>query len=405
MRMMSRSVDSVVTKITQSLLHFHSRRSFMIGGRTLLMMCLVSGGEMGAPPVQRARPMTDLSFTPTARLRSMAAALVAISVLAVAVAAAPLAGGLLGALVLGVALDAPRRALATRVGAAHAAAILLVVTLLLVFVPAVLVSREAVTQLASMNVSVSNPIPKEWIAPISPETIEGAKRAVGSSLTSVATFVTAGAAHGLLNLLVLLLCLYFVLLSGDTIWIQAKSYLPFSSGSSEQLGVHLSRVVKGTLLGSLLSAALQGASMAIGFAIAGLPGAALWGVVTGFASLVPLLGSTIVWLPAALLLLTRRDIVGAVAVVAFGSLLPTVIDRVTRATVSRRLGQVHPLVTLLGALIGIRLFGMTGLVAGPLLIELPLELLRLYRSDYGAGVMNVNGAVRPSFIPGTESVP
>jgi predicted PurR-regulated permease PerM len=100
--------------------------------------------------------------------------------------------------------------------------------------------------------------------------------------------------------------------------------------------------------------------------------------------MVPVVGSAIVAVPAALLLLLRHNTGGALIVMAFGWLVPDLIDKVARAMVSRRLGNVHPLTTLLGALIGVPLFGMIGIVAGPLLISLFLALLRAYHRDYEA---------------------
>jgi predicted PurR-regulated permease PerM len=160
--------------------------------------------------------------------------------------------------------------------------------------------------------------------------------------------------------------------------------LPFSPESSNQLATNLQRVTKATLLGTILSATLQGISMSIGFLLVGLHGAAFWGVMSGFASMVPVVGSAIVAVPTALLLLVRHNTSGALVIMAFGWLVPDLIDKVTRARVSRRLGDVHPLTTLLGALIGVPLFGMIGIVVGPLLISLFLELLRVYQRDYGA---------------------
>jgi predicted PurR-regulated permease PerM len=146
----------------------------------------------------------------------------------------------------------------------------------------------------------------------------------------------------------------------------------------------LRRVTEATVLGTLLSALLQGTSMAIGFALAGLPAPALWGMITAFASMLPVLGSSLVWIPALILLVARHQTNPALIIVAFGWLLPSAIDKVTRARVLRRVGNVHPLTTLLGALVGIRLFGIVGLVAGPLMISLFVVLLQLYERDYGA---------------------
>jgi predicted PurR-regulated permease PerM len=335
--------------------------------------------------------MTSLKYERGSPARSRAAVLVIIAGVALLVAAAPIAGGVLGALVFGTVLDAPYRRLSARIGRERAASLMLVACLLLVFIPALALGHAFVEQMRAFD-SGSSGVPR--LQDVFPSggtraaeivaAIEAQKDAVREWVARVAASFAGDASRGLFNLIVTFLCLYFVLLSGDTLWARVRASLPFSSESANQLGADLQRVTKATLLGSLLSASLQGVSMSIGFLIVGFHGAAFWGVMGALASLVPVVGSAIVAVPAALLLLVRHNITGALIVMAFGWLVPDLIDKVARAKVSRRLGDVHPLTTLLGALIGIPLFGMIGIVVGPLLISLFLELLRVYQRDYGA---------------------
>lgn len=322
---------------------------------------------------------------------SRAAVLVIIAGIALLVAAAPIAGGVLGALVFATVLDAPYRRLSARIGRERAASLMLVACVLLVFVPALAIGHAFLEQLRAFDPGSSGVARLQDVFPSDGTlagqvvaAIETQKNAVREWLARVATSLAGSASRGLLNLIVTFLCLYFVLLSGDTLWARVRGYLPFSSDSANQLGTDLQRVTKATLLGSLLSASLQGVSMSIGFLIVGFHGAAFWGVMGALASLIPVVGSAIVAVPAALLLVVRHNISGALIVMAFGWLLPDLIDKVARAKLSRRLGDVHPLTTLLGTLIGIPLFGMIGIVVGPLMISLFVELLRVYQRDYGA---------------------
>ena len=344
--------------------------------------------------------------------RWRAAALVSISGLAVLIAGAPLAGGVLAALVFGVALDAPCRKLSGRVGRDRAVALLTIACALLVFVPALAIGHASVAQLHRVVQRDSDGVALRDVLPAGgahageiATALDSLKETVRSSISRVALSLAGSAARGMLNVIVALLTLYFVLLSGDTLWSRVRDLLPFSAESSDGLALDMRRVTKGMLLGTLLSAALQGASMSIGFLIAGLDGAVFWGVVTGFASMVPVIGSAIVSVPAALLLLARGNTSGALVIVAFGWLLPDVIDKLTRATVSRRFGNVHPLTTLLGALIGVPLFGMVGLVAGPLMIALFIELLQIYQREYGMTASPNPDETRRASLSVTEAVP
>ena len=335
-------------------------------------------------------PTNRLELVPSPATRRHAALLVALAGLALAAAAAPLAGGVLGALVLGALLDAPYRKLSTRFGPSRAAALTLLGALLLVFLPALVIGDLAWVELRSLDLSSVTkarfPDSLFSASPLGGELGDAVKQLAARAMTMVATVATwamGSAAQAGADLAITFLCLYFVLRSGDALWARVRGYLPFSAESSELLRYDLHRVTQATVLGTLLSATLQGASMAVGFRLAGLQGPVFWGVVTAFASVLPVVGSAVVWVPAVILLAIHRQTGPAFIVVVFGWLLPSALDKVTRARVSRRLGNVHPLTTLLGALIGIRLFGMLGLVVGPLIIAVFVELLSLYEREYG----------------------
>jgi predicted PurR-regulated permease PerM len=348
----------------------------------------------------------------TTESRRWAALLVAISGVALLAAGAPLAGGVLGALVLAVVLETPYRALARRVGPRGAAALLSVSSLLVLFVPALVIGRLSWLQFRGLdweglgNAWSRNTVRGGSDLPsVFTEIVPRVAASVASAVGDVASWVAGSAAHSALNLLVMFLCLYFVLGSGDALWTRARALLPFSVESSEMLRADLRRVTKATVLGTLLSAVLQGMSMTVGFLIAGVPAPVLWGVATIFASMVPVVGSALVWVPAVVVLALRHATGAALVVVGFGWFLPTAIDTVTRATVSRRYGNVHPLTTLLGALIGIPMFGIVGLVIGPLMIATVIELLDLYHSDYGGGDRGPRDAASLLTVPVVESAP
>ena len=308
----------------------------------------------------------------------------------------------MGAIVLAVLLDGPYIRLSARIGPNRAAAVLLIGCLLLVCVPAVVVADLAWSQARNLNPSALSSA--AWSLPFGDQSlrssVDSITQQVGARLTSalveIATWMAGTAAHGALNIGVMFLCLFFALRSGSQIWQRVRTYLPFSAESTDALAIELQRVTKATVLGTVLSAVLQGISMAVGFIIAGFPMPVFWGIVTAFTSMLPVLGSALVWVPAVVLSLFHRQAGPAIVILAFGWLVPSAIDKVTRAVVSRRVGNVHPLTTLLGALIGIRVFGLVGLVVGPLMIAAFFELLNLYDRDYGV--------VRPASAPQAPTV-
>jgi predicted PurR-regulated permease PerM len=190
--------------------------------------------------------------------------------------------------------------------------------------------------------------------------------------------------HGILNLSIALLGLYFLLLSNDAAWRAVRGVLPFSTQGSEELRGVFVNVTKATLIGTLSSAALQGLSIGIGLRVTGNSAPAFWGFVAGFATLVPVVGNALVWVPAVVADLFQRRFAAAVIMLVLGKVVPSVIDRVVRATISRRVGNTHPMVTLIGTIAGLRLVGPVGILIGPTIVQCSLALVQLYEREYGA---------------------
>jgi predicted PurR-regulated permease PerM len=122
----------------------------------------------------------------------------------------------------------------------------------------------------------------------------------------------------------------------------------------------------------------------LGLWIAGVPDPLFWSVCAAIATLIPLVGNGLVWLPALLLMIVRQHYGGVIAIAICGGLMPPVIDRVVRATVSRDLGRVHPMITLVGALAGMQVAGIAGIILGPVVLAMFFVLVETYRQEYVA---------------------
>ncbi|HKB54737.1 MAG TPA: AI-2E family transporter, partial [Ramlibacter sp.] len=142
-------------------------------------------------------------------------------------------------------------------------------------------------------------------------------------------------------------------------------------------------ITQATILGMLATAITQGTMVALGFWLVGLPNVLVWGVVTGLVSILPVVGSAIVWGPGVLVLLASGRYVAAALLLAIGIIVVSNIDNVVRPMVYRRVSGLHPLVTLVGAFAGVRLLGLAGLLLGPLAISSFFEIVRMYGQEYG----------------------
>jgi len=174
---------------------------------------------------------------------------------------------------------------------------------------------------------------------------------------------------------------YLLLRPGET-WAAVRPYIPFSAQNTEKLRQRFRDVTTSTIIGTGLTAAIQGTLVGLGFALAGIPNALFWGVVTMVFAILPVVGSGLVWAPAALALYFDHRYGAAIGLAVWGAIVVGNVDYVIRPMVFRRWANIHPLVTLIGALAGVPYFGILGLLIGPLALSYFFELIRMYREEY-----------------------
>jgi predicted PurR-regulated permease PerM len=204
---------------------------------------------------------------------------------------------------------------------------------------------------------------------------------VGSALLELVGTAT----RLLLQLTVAFFGLYFLLVSAADVWQTLAPFIPFSAANAEALRRRFKDVTTSTLIGTGLNAFAQGVLLAIGFSVVGLPNAAFWGVVTMIASILPIVGSGLIWVPGVAALALEHRYGWAVALTVWGLLVVGQVDNVIRPWVFRRYASIHPFVTVIGAMAGIRYFGLLGLLIGPLAVSYFFELIRMYRQEYLEG--------------------
>jgi len=210
----------------------------------------------------------------------------------------------------------------------------------------------------------------------------GAGGAVADWLPGVFSSLARNMAWATVNWSIALLGLYYLLGSASASWSRFARLLPLAPAGAETLRVRFRDITQGMVAGTLLSAAVQGAAIGTGFWVAGLPDALFWGACAAITTLVPVVGNALISVPAVLLLVLRQDYQGVIAIAVFAGLLPPVIDRVVRATVSRHVGRVHPMITVVGALAGVSVAGVAGLILGPVALAMFFVLLEVYDKEY-----------------------
>ena len=320
--------------------------------------------------------------------RSAALLLVGIAIAVTVAGALPLAAGLVGAPALAAIGGPMYRRMSARVAPRISALMLVAFAWACATIPtgwlAAIVIRQAPAAIEQVHRAAER-VPKSAMIgtmPADSVVVQAATRSWQFVSGSVGPALAAGA-RIVTDLSISLLGLYFLLTTGDVWWRTVRDWLPFSPAGSDSLRDVFVGVTRSTVFGSLTSAAVQGASIGVGLWLTGNDASVFWGTVAAFCTLVPVVGNALVWVPATVLTVAHHDYRATAIMAIFGKLLPDLLDHVIKIRIARRLSNTHPLVTLLGVLIGVHLFGAVGIMVGPALLQCTLAIVALYRQEYG----------------------
>ncbi len=176
--------------------------------------------------------------------------------------------------------------------------------------------------------------------------------------------------------------LYFMLVHAREMEEALYEYIPLKDENVELLGREMQNMVRSNAIGIPLIALIQGVISLIGYLIFGVPEPVFWFVVTSFCAMLPIVGAAAVYVPLGIYMLSAGQTWQGIAVLAYGFGVVGSSDNIFRMLLARRIGDVHPLITIFGVIIGISLFGFIGLIFGPLLISLFIVLLKIYSNEY-----------------------
>lgn len=184
------------------------------------------------------------------------------------------------------------------------------------------------------------------------------------------------------NIVMMYFMLYYLLVERELISLEANKVLPFDANNITVLTNELESMTLSNAIGVPLIAIIQGTAAGLGYWFFGLADPFFWGVITAFVSLLPIVGSTLIWLPAGLFILAMGNTWSGVGMLIYGAVVIINIDNVARFTIQKKFADVHPLITVFGVLIGLNLFGLPGLIFGPLMLSYFVIFTRMYRRVY-----------------------
>lgn len=208
-----------------------------------------------------------------------------------------------------------------------------------------------------------------------------------SAITGWLTENLQGFAGGTFNAFIAIGLMYFILFYMFTnrrdLKESLKDYIPMDRDNIKEIGKEIQAMVRSNALGIPLVAVAQGIVALIGFLIFGIEDPFFWFVIVTIGSMIPFVGTLVGILPVFVLTLSSGDNFQAWGILIYGFVVVGSTDNIIRLYVLKKLDDVHPLVTLIGVIVGVPLFGFIGLIFGPLLISLFMVIVKIYRKEYG----------------------
>lgn len=178
---------------------------------------------------------------------------------------------------------------------------------------------------------------------------------------------------------------YFMIMNIRKMESTFLKWSPLKEENTIRLSHRLKKMIQSNAVGIPLVAIIQGIVGVIGYSIIGLDNLWFWFAVTTFASMLPIVGSALAYVPIAILLFASGDTLQSVFVLLYGIIIIGTSDNIARFTILKKLDDVHPLITIFGVILGMNIFGFIGLIFGPILLSSFFLLLDVYNNEFSDG--------------------
>lgn len=210
--------------------------------------------------------------------------------------------------------------------------------------------------------------------------------AITSWLSENLQNVVGGTFNAFIAIGLMYFLLYYMLTNRRELRESLIDYLPLDNDNLKEVGAEMQSVVRSNAIGIPLVAIAQGIIALIGFLIFGVQEPFFWFVIVTIGSMIPFVGTFIGIIPVFLISLSSGDTFQAWGILIYGIVVVGTTDNVIRLYALKKLDDVHPLITLIGVIVGVPIFGFIGLIFGPLLISLFIALVQVYKKEYGEQV-------------------
>jgi len=269
-----------------------------------------------------------------------------------------------------------------------AISIILIATLA-ILLPALGVAQIALDRITDLVVHPEDAIQKAQNALIniknatgidllSPDTVNNLQNVITQKLPVLlgGTFMAG------VNIILMYFILYFLLTSGKNLEDFAAQHLPLRDENILLIGRKSRELIISYTLVIPILGVIQAAFALFGYWIFGVSDMYIYALLTGVASIIPIVGTMIIWLPLMFVLIADNQISAGIGLGLYGFIVIANVDNFFRFILQKKIANVHPLITIFGVILGVQLFGFVGLIFGPILISLFILMLELYRQEF-----------------------
>lgn len=302
----------------------------------------------------------------------------------------PFFSGILGAMTLYILLRKPCFRLTEKTGRPTlSASIILICTILFIVIPLSLLTWFIISKLQQVNWNTSDILaPAMQAIDIVKEKFkidlisEKSITFIAGKVTSLGQSIINGIGDFFINIAAALILLFFLLTGGRKMEDYLSSLIPMKNINKRETIDKINVMVKSNAIGIPMLALIQGLIAWVGYVFFGVPNAFLAAFLTGLCSIVPIVGTTVVWVPMAVYFAVMGLWGKAIGLLLFGTICISQSDNLFRFILQKKLADTHPLITISGVVIGLPLFGFIGIIFGPLLVSLFLLFIDMFRKEY-----------------------
>lgn len=301
----------------------------------------------------------------------------------------PFINGILGAITLYILLRKYNFKLTNKLSATKAAWIITIIVTLFVLIPLSLISWYVIDLIQGLKININDAytMVTSLIKGIEDKLnislmTDKSLSYISAKFSSFANYLLLGVNNFAVNLATAILVLFFLLLGGKSMEDYVAKTLPFNNQNKQEVIKKIYLIVRSNALGIPLLAILQGVIATIGYALCNINNPILLGFLTGFSSIIPVVGTMIVWIPVGILAYITGNTYGAIGLIVYGLVIISQCDNVIRLILQKKLANTHPLITIFGVIAGLPIFGFMGIIFGPLIVALFILFLDMFTHQY-----------------------